>query len=243
MAKYAIYWLFKRWHFKSFVQGESHCVCACVCVWASECVSTHESTAKTIGTPSFLILKLFRVPRPHTLPHWSRNTHTNTHSLPSLSTTPPIAPSPPRSVWMRVGRGGDGGGGGRTLRWFESITWGDGKTVLRCPDWSLLKFISCGIGPEIRRLAGERGTYEGRRLSVCVCECVCVCWSGQVGYKEWEMSGSPTRINYLRFLLSSLPFLLTCGVPSFYSFILLLLHFSSPPLMWIHCSNLTFDHC
>lgn len=39
----------------------------------------------------------------------------------------------------------------RTLRWFKAITLGDRKTQLRCCDWGLLKFISCGIRPEIKK--------------------------------------------------------------------------------------------
>lgn len=59
----------------------------------------------------------------------------------------------------------------RTLRWFKSITLGDRKTLLRCSDWGLLKFISCGIRPEIKK---KSCTNEGRRVYMDVDVYTCV---------------------------------------------------------------------
>lgn len=60
----------------------------------------------------------------------------------------------------------------RTLRWFKSITLGDRKTLLRCSDWGLLKFISCGIRPEIKKK--KKCSTEGRS-GVYGCSCVWIC--------------------------------------------------------------------
>ncbi len=96
----------------------------------------------------------------------------------------------------------------RTLRWFKSITLGDRKTLLRCSDWGLLKFISCGIRPEIKK---KKKKMQLRRAKWCIWMFMCVCvWICQVFMKKegrrvkgvrvinaWWSHEVSTSLNYL----------------------------------------------
>lgn len=63
----------------------------------------------------------------------------------------------------------------RTLGWFKSITLGDRKTLLRCSDWGLLKFISCGIRPEIKKKEKKKLWRAERCIWMFMCVCVRIC--------------------------------------------------------------------
>lgn len=138
----------------------------------------------------------------------------------------------------------------RTLRWFKSITLGDRKTLLRCSDWGLLKFISCGIRPEIKKKKeGENKQLYGWRAEWCIwmsmCVCVLICQVFMKKKVEVSKESETDKcsvipwafLNYLYTSLFLLVLLVFSSLPSFQQYFVciltpclsLLSMFSSPP--------------